>query len=74
MVELLDRHLEPIAPAMMLPGDIYSAPAEVGDEDDGFGETIGVSLGQKVWGWSPDADKLEVLIIDPIFFTRAWRA
>lgn len=74
LAELLDQHLTPIAPAEMLPGDICMAAAEVGDGDDGFGETLGISLGQKVWGWHPDAATIEVLQVAPGVITRAWRA
>lgn len=71
---LMDKYLEPIAPAMMLPGDICSVPAEADESDDGFGETLAISLGQKVWGWHPDAPGLEVLIVPPEAITKAWRA
>lgn len=74
LAELLDKHLEPIAPAEMLPGDICQVAAEAGDDDDGFGETLAVSLGQKVWGWHPDAAGMDVLIVDPSAIIRAWRA
>lgn len=73
--QLLDKFLEPIAPAMMLPGDICLLPAETGDGDYGFGETIAISLGQKIWGWHPDAQGLGVLaIIDQSAIMKAWRA
>jgi hypothetical protein len=74
LAELLDKYLEPIAPAMMLPGDICMASAETGDGDDGFGETLGISLGQKVWGWHPDALAIDVLEVMPTAIQRAWRA
>lgn len=72
--QLLDQHLEEIAPAMMLPGDICLVPAEAGDGDDGFGETLAISLGQKIWGWHADAAGLEVLVIPPEAISKAWRA
>ncbi|NJC06509.1 hypothetical protein GGQ97_002302 [Sphingomonas kaistensis] len=72
--ELLDRYLEPIAPAEMLPGDVCMGAAEAGDGDDGFGETLGLSLGQKVWGWHPDAAAIEVLEVGRQAIQRAWRA
>lgn len=72
--QLLDQHLEAIPPAMMLPGDIGLVTAETGDGDDDFGETLVISLGQKVWGWHPEATGLEVLILAPSAITKAWRA
>lgn len=74
LAELLDRHLEQVAPAAMLPGDICQVQAETGDGDDGFGETLAISLGQKIWGWHPDAPGMDVLIVNPANIMRAWRA
>lgn len=72
--ELMDMLLLPIAPAMMLPGDIGLVAAETGDQDDNFGETLVISLGNKVWGWHPDAPGLTVLVLAPGAITKAWRA
>lgn len=71
--ELFDKLLERIAPAFMLPGDVALIEAE----DDAFGVGGGAMilfLGGKWWGWHPDSDKPEVLIIDPANIKAAWRA
>ncbi len=68
----MDTLLERIPPAAMLPGDIALIEA---DPDDAAGdETMIVSLGQKYWGWHPDALTLAVLVVDPINIKAAWRA
>lgn len=69
--QLLDKYLPRIAPAEMYPGDVCLVPA---DDEDGFGETISICLGQKFWGWREGTEGMTVLIIDPVVITKAWRA
>lgn len=70
LAELMDRYLEPIAPAEALAGDIVLVPSE----DDGSGEALMVSTGFKLWGWHPDAPAFAVIDPNQDTFKRAWRA
>lgn len=69
---LLDAHLERIAPAMMIIGDIALM---AGDNEDGTGfdaAVVSAGAGGKVFGWHPDAPALAN--IEPLAIKAAWRA
>lgn len=67
--ELLDTLLPRIVPAQMLPGDL----ALVESEEEGFGGTVMIGLGWKLWGWHPDADAFAVVDPAPDAIQAAWR-
>lgn len=69
---VLDRLLERIVPAAMLPGDVAIV------EQDGAGPYGGgalvVSVGEKFWCWHPDCEGLVAVQPKAMPFLAAWRA
>lgn len=73
--ELLDKYLERIAPAAMLPGDIGLVEAEEGAPAWRAGTVVIQLPGRKLLGWHPDSALLAV--VEPSVqapFIGAWRA
>lgn len=71
LAELLDKFLERIPPAAMLPGDIAlmkSDPEAPGSE---LG-TIAISVGRKLIGYHGDVEGL--VVMEPLEIEAAWRA
>lgn len=69
--QLLDKHLKPIAPAAMLPGDIAMMRSDPEAPANDIG-TLVICLGRKVLGWHPDHEPLAVM--EPLEIEKAWRA
>lgn len=70
--EWLDRHLERIAPAAALAGDIIELKSEPGTIMAELG-AMTVSLGRKVMGWSAAVPGLVVMAPQPDQIAAAWR-
>lgn len=68
---LLDAHLERIAPAMMLIGDIALLEEDDTGEVFAGSAVISAGAGGKVFGWHPDAPAFAN--IEPLAIKAAWR-
>lgn len=66
LTALVDRYLQPIAPAFMLPGDVLAAGGAP------F-EGLTIHSGQLLFGWCEDQPTLVNFGIDPAGVKRAWR-
>lgn len=69
--QLLDKFLEPIPPAMMLPGDIALLKSDPDASGHELG-TIAISLGRKLLGYHGDSHML--VVMEPLQIEKAWRA
>ena len=69
--QLLDKFLERITPAAMLPGDVAMLPSEPGEEASEIG-TLAICLGRKVLSWHPDYPTPVVMEVAVV--KAAWRA
>lgn len=73
IADLVDKYLERIPPAMMLPGDIGMPPSDPDAPGSKMGTVvIKVAGGGKYLGWHPDVPYLCVMDISQIDI--AWRA
>lgn len=69
--QLLDKFLDPIPYASMLPGDIVLLKSDPEAPASELG-TIAVSLGRKLMGYHGDAQ--ELVVMEPLQIEKAWRA
>lgn len=72
VAELLDKFLERIPPAAMLPGDLAMAPSDPDAPAAKLGTILIMVSGRKFIGWHPDVEMLAVLDVKQI--DAAWRA
>lgn len=72
LAQLLDKFLERIPPAAMLPGDIAMPPSEPDAPASKLGTIVIMASGRKFIGWHPSVDLLAVLDVSQI--DAAWRA
>jgi hypothetical protein len=71
--ELLDKFLERIPPASMLPGDVAMPPSDPDAPASKLGTIlVRVAGGEKFLGWHPDTEFLAVMDVSQI--DVAWRA
>lgn len=70
--QLLDKHLERIPPAMMLPGDLAMPPSDPEAPASKFGTVMVAITPRKFLGWHPDHESLAVMELTQI--DAAWRA
>lgn len=66
LIDLVTRYLEPVPPAMMLPGDILAAEGKPFD-------SLAIHSGQMLFGWCEGHAQLVNFAIDPSGVQRAWR-
>jgi hypothetical protein len=72
VAELLDKFLERIPPASMLPGDVALPPSEPEAPASKLGTVVvKVAGGNKYLGWHPDVEYLAVMTIQEV--EAAWR-
>jgi hypothetical protein len=72
LAQLLDKYLERIPPAAMLPGDIAMPPSEPDAPASKLGTIMVMASGHKLIGWHPDVDMLALMEVSQI--DAAWRA
>lgn len=72
IAELLDKFLDRIPPAAMLPGDLAMPPSEPGAPGAKLGTIVIKAGANKYIGWAGDFDMLVVMEISHI--EAAWRA
>ena len=70
--QLLDKHLERIPPAMMLPGDLAMPPSDPDAPAAKIGTVMVAITPRKFLGWHPDHESLAVMELLQI--DAAWRA
>lgn len=72
LVQLLDKHLDRISPASMLPGDLAMPPSDPEAPAAKLGTILVMASGRKFIGWHPDHEALAVMDVHQI--DAAWRA
>jgi hypothetical protein len=70
--QLLDKYLERIPPAMMLPGDLAMPPSDPDAPAAKIGTVMVAVTPRKFLGWHPDHESLAVMELTVI--NAAWRA